>query len=175
MTPRTWLRSFVLALAAVLITNPLAAQIIDDSPPTRARRGPFYAEPSKGKTQVFEVLGQNKARLVWEKPGWEYTSYLSDDGEYLVSGEYARGYLPKNYTPDLVILKFYHRSTLLRSVRLSELVDLKSVRHEMWGICRDFLPGNQFEVFTFESYLIFDGTTGKLLKKLPSRGVPNID
>jgi hypothetical protein len=175
MTVRTCLRTIALVAAALLVATPSAARILyDDAPPTGSRNGRFYAEPKKGNTQVFEVLGPNKSRLVWEKPGWEYQSYLSNDGEYLVSGKYCRGSIPRGFTPDSVILEFYHRKTLLRSVRLSDLVDVKKLRH-MWGICGDFLPGNRFEIFTFENYLIFDGTTGKLLEKLPSRGVPNID
>jgi hypothetical protein len=177
MTVRICLRTFVLVAAALLVAGPSAARILyDDAPPTSSRNGRFYAEPGKEwNTQVFELLGPKKSRLVWEKPGWEYQSYLSNDGEYLVWGKYCRGYLPAKYTPDLVVLTFYHRSTLVRDVRLSDLVDVGKVTERMWGVCRDFLPGNRFEIFTYEHYLIFDGTTGKLLQKLPGRGVPNID
>lgn len=177
MRSRTRCRAFLLMLPALIATHPLAARIrYDDEPATGSRNGRFYAEPTRQlNTQVFEVLGKGKSRLVWEKPGWEYESYLSNDGEYLVEGRYCRGSLPPDDSPDGVVLSFYHRSTLLRSVRLSELVDVKKLKYKIWGICRDFLPGNEFEIFTFQNYLIFDGTTGKLLKKLPSRGVPNID
>jgi hypothetical protein len=176
-TAGIYVRALVLILGALFATNPVAARILyDDSPPTGSRNGRFYAEPSKEwNTQVFEVLGPTKSRLVWEKPGWEYESYLSNDGEYLVSGRYCRGTLPRGFTPDLIILNFYRRSTLLRAVRLSDLVDVKKLKYKMWGVCKDFLPGNRFEIFTYEHYLVFDGTTGKLLEKLPGRGVPNID
>jgi hypothetical protein len=176
MKPGSCFRAPILAAAVLLVASPLAARItLDDSPPTRARNGPFVARPNQGKTQVFEIVGRNKSRRVWEKPGWEYESYLSDDGEYLVSGKYCRGSLPETLTPDPIILTFYRRDILLRSVRLSELVDVKTLKYDMWGICRDFLPGNRFEIFTFQNYLIYDGTTGKLVQRLPGRGVPNID
>jgi hypothetical protein len=177
MTSSIRLRTFVLVVAALPVANPLEARILyDDSPPTSSKNGRFYAEPSKQwNTQVFEVLGPDKSRLVWEKPGWEYESYVSNDGEYLASGEYCRGHLPAKYTPDLVIFTFYHRGAVVRAVRLSDLVDVKKLKYQMWGVCRDFLPGNRFEIFTSQNYLIFDGTTGKLLERLPGRGVPNID
>jgi hypothetical protein len=177
MMPRHRFRAFLLAVPALLVAGPLAARILyDGTPAVVSKNGRFYAEPSKQwNTQVFEILGKNKTRLVWEKPDWEYESYLSNDGEYFVSGKYCRGYLPAKYTADLVVLSFYRRSNLVRDIRLSDLVDVKKVTERMWGICRDFLPGNRFEIFTYEHYLIFDGTTGKLLERLPGRGVPNID
>jgi hypothetical protein len=154
--------------------------LLDDEPGAASNNGQFYANPDRKRTstQVFRWLGQKKDPMIWEKAGWSDATFLSDDGEYLVAGDYCERTLPRRYTLDQVIATFYHRATPVRSVRLRDLiVDPKKVKQGLWGQCMGFIkgPGNRFAIDTWEyRHLVFDGTTGALVEVLPGGPIPNI-
>ena len=55
-------------------------------------------------------------------PGWNPVSFLADDGEYLVTGYEGNNLLKHKHTADEVMLAFYRRGTLIKSVRLGEVI-----------------------------------------------------
>ena len=161
-----------------------ARRLYEGSPAASAPNGPYYADPGpSGKTtQVFRALPSKKPEMIWEKPGWLEATFVSDDGEYLVAGEFCERNLPPKYDPDLVIATFYRRSAVVGTVRVRDIIrDPKQLKRGYrntlsWGRCIDFLPGNRFVIDTWElRQYTFDVTTGKLLETIPIRGIPNID
>jgi hypothetical protein len=161
-----------------------ARLIRGDEPSAQSNNGRFFAEPGaagrgpKGSTEVFRVLGPKKSEKIWEKPGWFPETFLSDDGEYLVSGDNCSGVLPRPHTMDAEIASFFRRGTPVRVVRLRDVIlDPKRLRGSMWGLCRGFLgDGHRFAIDTWEfRRLVFDVATGKLLETLPIKDIPNVD
>jgi hypothetical protein len=178
-------RRAVAPVVAVFVMSGVAhaRRYYEGSPAAGSRNGHYYADPGPNRktTQVFRSLPSKKPEMIWEKPGWLDATFVSDDGEYLVSGEFCEEYLPPKYDPDLVIATFYRRSIVIGSVRVRDIIrDPKGLKRGYgglrWGQCIDFLPGNRFVIDTWElRQYTFDATTGKLLETVPIRGIPNID
>jgi len=181
--PSHWGMAALLLLCASNRTA-YARLLFEGEPGARSPNGHYYANPGPKEktTQVFRRLPGKKPEMIWEKPGWLEATFVSDDGEYLVSGEFCERNLPPKYDPDLVIATFYRRSTVIGSVRARDII-LEPKRLErgyrkrlFWGRCIDFLPGNRFVIDTWElRQYTFDATTGKLLETVPIGGIPMID
>jgi hypothetical protein len=178
-----WRMAALLFLFA-LSTTAHARLLFEGEPGARSPNGHCYADPGqKAKTtQVFRRIPGKKPEMIWEKPGWLEATFISDDGEYLVSGEFCETTLPPKYDPDLVIATFYRRSTVIGFVRARDIIlDPKRLergyrRRLFWGRCIDFLPGNRFAIDTWEMrQYIYDVTTGKLVQTVPIGGIPDID
>ena len=180
-------RCVVAPIVAVFVIGGVAhaRRLYEGSPAAGSRNGHYYADPGPNRktTQVFRSLPSKKPEMIWEKPGWLDATFVSDDGEYLVSGEFCEDYLPRKFDPDLVIATFYRRSTVIGSVRVRDIIsDPKTLKRSYrgnlrWGQCIDFLRGsNRFVIDTWElREYTFDATTGKLLETVPIRGIPMID
>ena len=171
----------VASLLALLADSAFGGRLLlDDEPGASSNNGSFYANPGRKRTstQVFRSLGPNQGQLIWEKPGWSDATFLSDDGQYLVAGDYCERTLPRKYTPDQVIATFHHRDKPIRSIRIRDLIlDVGKIRAGMWGQCMGFIKGqgNRFAIDTWEyRHLVFDGMTGSLVEVLPGEPIPNI-
>jgi hypothetical protein len=174
------------AVVAMFVVSGVAhaRRLYEGSPAAGSPNGHYYADPGPNRktTQVFRSLPSKKPEMIWEKPGWLDATFVSNDGEYLVSGEFCEDSLPPKYDPDLVIATFYHRSAVVGMVRVRDIIlDPKRLKRGYrgrlsWGRCIDFLPGNRFVIDTWElRQYTYDATTGKLLETVPIRGIPNID
>ena len=173
-------RSAALVLACLFAGHAAWADspILDDGPiEVHSRNRLFVARPGpkEKSTRVYrEVLGA-PPEFLWEMPGWENKSYLSNDGEFLVVGYQGGSDLPLEGGPDEVMLKFFKGGHLLGQVRLRDLVRdpskmRKSVSHKFWGKYAGFVGPTRFAVDTFEvRRLVFDVTTGKQVADQPSQ------
>jgi hypothetical protein len=185
-------RSAVLVLACLLAGTSVWADapILDDGTiEVHSRNRLFVARPGpkEKSTRVYRELLGAPPEFLWQMPGWENNSYLSNDGEYLVVGYRGGSLLPFEGGPDEVMLKFVKTGHLLGQVRLGDLVRdpgkmRKSVSHKFWGNYAGFISPTLFAVDTFEvRRLVFDVTTGKRVADQPSedpevkrRAVPQI-
>lgn len=137
------------------------------------------AGPKKRSTIVFHRLapGSKETEKIWEMPGWDMWSYLSDDGDYVVRcGVDPAGPRTKPTDPMVSIFK---RGTLIKGIRLDEIVTGPSPfwhtrRWLAWGHCKGFVGLHDYSLVTLESRrLIYDVTTGKLVENvLVDRGKP---
>jgi hypothetical protein len=143
----------------------------DDRIESRNRR--FLALPTKNKTETIVYDRSAKQREIWRMPGWDEFGSLSDDGDYLVRWNPHSDLIDLDYKPDLTILAFYKRGTLIRKVPLSELVrDFRSlqrtVSHYVWGRYLGFSTLHRYDVRTVEGRLIsYDVTSGRPVSNLP--------
>jgi hypothetical protein len=164
-------------LAACLVaTWPARAFVLDGDSPISSANKRFYAAPGPGgkSTLVFERIGPKRTKKIWEKPDWTHVTFLSDDGEYMVTGYEGNNLLRHRHAPDEVMLEFYRRGTLLRSIRLNQIIQSHG-RLEVadsgvfWGFYEGFLSMHRFAVDTIEQRrLIYDVTTGSLVQVVPS-------
>ena len=154
---------------------------VANSPPFIAGDGPerietrsqkFFAEPSSdGKSLVVYRRTQAAPMAIWRRPGWVDNGFLSDDGEYLVTGWYRSNLLDPDYAREMTMLVFYRREQLIASVSLGELIrDMKSLEstdsYPEWGAYDGFVAEHTFCVRTVEGRtLFFDVTTGKLVRE----------
>jgi hypothetical protein len=129
----------------------------------------FYAflDADQKKTTVFEVRKAAPSIRLWEMPGWFRVAVLSDDGEHLVVGFEGINLLPLDYHQDQVMLWFYRRGKLLRTVTLGQLVKdfgrlQRTASHYYWGRYLGFDGKNRYLVATVEGRTIaFDAATGQ--------------
>jgi hypothetical protein len=167
-------RRFTVAFlaACLLIALPVRALILDgDSPISSANKRFYAARGPRGKsTLVFRQVGPKEAEKIWEKADWTHVAFLSNDGEYLVTGYEGNNLLRHRHAPDVVMLQFYRRGTLLRSIKLNEIIvsrDRLDVTDSgvFWGFYEGFLTLHRFAVDTVEERrLIYDVTTGALVQ-----------
>jgi hypothetical protein len=150
----------------------------DCEEPIVADYGQFFALPGPtGKTtQVYRWVWPSRADKIWEAPGWEGcgNAHLSEDGEYLVIGDGRGGHIDRDYEWDQVMLRFYHRDTLIRAVPLREVLsDPKKVSfadcNSVWAISMSFIGAHRFALDTADDRrLIYDVTTGALTEATSS-------
>lgn len=174
-----WRAFTVVALVGVLSTGGVvqALPILDCDGPASSSNDEFFAvQAQKGKTtEVYRWVWPTRTEKIWEKPGWGCDSFLSDDGEYLVVGDSEGGQLSRNYNLDRVMLTFYRRDTVIRTVSLREIMldvqknALWSDCSSLWGGYAGFVGGQRFAVDTVEGRrLVYDFTTGTRIEILPS-------
>jgi hypothetical protein len=137
-----------------------------------SRNGFFCAvmEPDTKLTTVYRRRAGGVNETLWSMAGWYRVAFLSNDGEYLVTGYDGVNLLPLDYKKDEVMLSFYDRGKLIRHVRLNEMISdfsklEKTVSHYQWG---HYLGLNQDDHLTVEladkSWLLFNVKSGKVVK-----------
>jgi hypothetical protein len=133
----------------------------------KSRNGRFEARVSvsPAETRVYQIGSPDK--LLWRKPGFHRHVYLSDDGRHLVAAYDGHNLIPLNYSPDLVLITFFDRSSPIRRVTLSEILpDLSRLRrtmsHYSWGSFGTLDESGHFVVTTVDNRVLrFDLATGK--------------
>ncbi len=142
----------------------LGLRLAADAPPEapadktiRSLNGKFQAflDAGRKQTTVFEVRKGAPPVRLWSMPGWFRVAALSDDGDHLVVGFDGNNLLPLDYRKDEAMLRFYERGKLLRTVRLSELIQdysklQRTVSHYAWGHYIGFDRNNRFLLDTVE-------------------------
>jgi hypothetical protein len=150
--------------------------ILDGDLPIDSKNKRFQALPGPGDTStvVRRRLGPKTTEKVWAKPGWNPVAFLSDDGEYLVTGYEGNNLLNHKHAPDEVMLTFFRRGAVIGSIRLNEIIlDEKHLEVTdsgvFWGFYEGFLASHRLAVDTVEQRrLVYDVTTGALVQVVPS-------
>jgi hypothetical protein len=147
------------------------APLIDAADRFTSKDGRVFAVPGpKRKTTiVFRKRPGKPPEKLWDMPGWPYAAFLTDDGEFMAVADPRASILPRDYKPDQTVVSFFKRSTLIKAVRLDEvLVDAKSMGSPSesgytWGWLTGLIASHSFALDTVENRrLVFDVTTGKL-------------
>jgi hypothetical protein len=141
-----------------------------------AAKRAFFAAPSRDHHSTvvyYRVARGKKPEPIWTMPGWYSVAWLSDDGDYLVTGYPGNNLLELDHKPNEVMLSFYRRGVAVGTIRLDAILEnqarmRKSVSHYGWGHFLGFVAPHQFAVTTIEDReLVYDVTTGKQLSANP--------
>ena len=170
-----------------------AARAGEPLPPPEAKavcsqNGFFCAvmDPEQKVTTVVRRRAGGVSQPLWSMDGWFRVAYVSNDGEYLVTGYDGVNLLPLKYKKDQVMISFYDRGRLIGQVRLNEMISdfsklekvasrdtalatarggSQTVSHYRWG---DYMGLNSEDHLTVEladkTWLLFDVRTGKMIK-----------
>lgn len=163
----------IVAAIVGAISGPGSAQslIYDSGPvPSANKRYVAVQGADQRSTVVFKKVGQKGREKLWEIPVWSPALYLADDGEYLVLGYEGGNLLSHGYRLDQVMVSFYRRATLIRSLSLKDVI--LDPRHlevsdsgVQWGFFVGLIGPTKFALDTVERRrLIFDIATGALLQ-----------
>ena len=111
----------------------------------------------------------------WRIPRWFRVLYASDDPDLLVTGHDGISLVSAEAPAAVEILDFWRRGKLVRTYKLGELVDVRSLRptasHLYWGDYQGFDTDGLFRVSTVEGkVLVFAPTTGKLVRQQRATG-----
>ena len=92
------------------------------------------SDPEKG-TWVLDNATKQKR---WSMAGWYRRIFVSNDGNYVVTGYNGINLIPLSYTDNLVLFTFWERGKEIRKVTLKEIVPDKSIllrtaSHYLWG------------------------------------------
>jgi len=128
------------------------------------------SDPQSKVTTVYRRRAGGVKEALWSMSGYFPVIFLSNDGEYIVTGFSAGGVLPLNYKPTQVLLSFFDRGRLINEVRLNELVrDLSKMPKVSdqyhWGGYLGLNADDHFTVQIFDqSWALFDAKTGQPIK-----------
>jgi len=162
----------VLTIVVALAGNGSAQPILYDDGPVASANKRYFAVlgSDQQSTVVFKRLSRKKREKLWEAPVWSPATYLADDGDHLVIGYEGGNLLSHQYRFDQVMVSFYRRETLIRSVSLNEIIlDRRHLEASdsgvQWGFFVGLIGPTKFALDTVERRrLIFDIATGKLLQ-----------
>ena len=139
-----------------------------------SRNGKFAAEFDwkAKKTTIYARKNATRQAKLWQMNGWHLNAFLADNGRNLIVFHAGANLLNLNYQPDDVMIKFYDRGTLLRQVRLNQIIAnptpdkfRRTVSHYNW-LESYGLEGDKFIINTLQKKrLVFDIKTGKSLRK----------
>jgi hypothetical protein len=131
-----------------------------------------YADAvNKTTTAYTRIKGKNTK--LWTINGWYRVAELASDCEHFVTGFERVNLLPEDYRPEIIMLSFYCKETLIRQVSLKELVkDLskleKTSSHWSWGYYMGLERGMYYRVKTVDrGEIVFDMKTGLPIPNKP--------
>lgn len=176
----------VLIVVTVILTAPGlagASPIIFDDGPIDSANHRFFAAPGPDRrsTVVFKRVGKREKERLWEAPTWSPAEYLTNDGEYLVTGYAGSNLLEHHYDLDEAMVSFYRRGTLINTVRLREIIrDTKHLEPSddgvQWGFFVGLIGPTRFALDTVEHrrfiYDVTNGTVVDVKSTPPSSMVP---
>src|SRR3989338_4557607 len=79
-------------------------------------------DPEQKVTTVVRRRAGGVSQPLWSMDGWFRVAFVSNDGEYLVTGYDGGNLLPLKYKKDQVMISFYDRGRLIGQVRLNEMI-----------------------------------------------------
>lgn len=127
------------------------------------------SDPATMETTIYSLAPDGSRQEHWVMPGWFRVLYVADDGEHVVTGYNGVNLLPIDYDPEEVLVSFYDRGRLLRSLTLRALVpDLsklqRTISHVYWGHYLGFDADGYFVVELVDGRTMrFDVTTGEVI------------
>ncbi len=128
-------------------------------------------EPRQMITTVYRIDAGDKRTKVWAMFGWFRVADLANDGNHLVVGHPGINLIPLDFAMDDIMIYFFCRGELIRTVSLSELVPDKAAMrrtasHFLWGSYLGLDAQDHYTVKTVEERVIsFDVKTGKALEQ----------
>jgi len=162
------------AIGVLPVTGRADAPLIEDRDPRiDSANGRFFAVPGPEKKSalVFRRDGPDGRVKLWEMKGWPYAGYLDDDGESFAVGDWDVHVLKRGYRGDEVIVSFYRRGELIKSLRVADILrrpknlGSPSEGGYHWGTWVGFVGLHRFALDTAEGRrLIYDVTTGSLVE-----------
>jgi hypothetical protein len=102
----------------------------------------------------------------WSLPNWYRWIFVSNDGNYLVTGYDGMNLIPTAYADDLVILTFWNKGKEMRKVTLEEIAPQRSmlertISHYYWGDIEGINENKKLIINRSDGKtLIYDVTTG---------------
>ena len=127
-------------------------------------------DPEQKVTTVVRRRAGGVSQPLWSMDGWFRVAFVSNDGEYLVTGYDGGNLLPLKYKKDQVMISFYDRGRLIGQVRLNEMIsDFSKLErvdtHYRWGDCLGLNSEDHLTVeLADKTWLLFDIKTGKVIK-----------
>lgn len=127
-------------------------------------------DPEQKVTTVVRRRAGGVSQPLWSMDGWFRVAYVSNDGEYLVTGYDGVNLLPLNYKRNQVMISFYDRGKLIRQVRLNEMISdfsklEKVASHYRWGECLGLNSEDHLTVeLVDKTWLMFDIKTGQIIR-----------
>lgn len=124
-----------------------------------------YEDAANKTTTAYKRINGKNTKL-WAINGWYRVAAIASDCEHFVTGYEGVNLLPEDYSPDMVMLSFYSKGSLIRQVPLKELVkDLskleKTVSHWSWGHYIGLERGSYYRVKTVDrGEVVYDMKTG---------------
>jgi hypothetical protein len=150
----------------------------DDGERVYSRNRRSFAEPSPDySATVIHRSEKPRDAELYRLPGWNPTTFVSDDSDYVVVGYPGGNLLELKATIDETMLRFYRRTTLIKIVKLRELIDHieslpRSPSHYVWGTYQGFIEPRRFALETSEGRrMTFDVTTGMVSSVESRKGV----
>ena len=128
-------------------------------------------DPRKMTTTVYRAGAGEQRTKLWAMYGWFRVAHLANDGESLIAGHPGVNLLPTDVQMDDVLIYFFRRGELTRTVALKELVpDLstlkKTASHLLWGNYLGLDAQGRYVVETVDGRkLIFDVRTGRQISR----------
>jgi hypothetical protein len=134
--------------------------------------------PQKNLIVVYEVewrgnIGRRK--MLWTMENRSPGVWLSNDGEHIVVEDEGKGIVPPNAGEDWVAFSFFERGTLIRQVKLNELIVgpsrvPKEDSPHRWGSSLGLNAAGHFVVETTDKKkIVFNVQSGDLVQWKPQR------
>lgn len=109
-----------------------------------------------GKIKVYSKTDERtyavrKKTVLWTIGRYVKYGYVNDDGKYFVAVYGGGNLVPTDAGDELVLLTFYRDGTVIKEVKLSEIIDDKSqlvatTSHSYWGDPVGFGKSHTFKV-----------------------------
>lgn len=117
-----------------------------------------------GKIKVYSKTDERtyavrKKTVLWTIGRYVKYGYVSDDGRYFVAVYGGGNLVPTDAGDELVLLTFYRAGTVIKKVKLSEIIDDKSqlvgtTSHSYWGDPVGFGKSHNFKVKRIDGKII---------------------
>ncbi len=97
-----------------------------------------YSDPEAVETTVYSISEDFQKTQLYKFDGWFRHPFLSTDGRHFVAAYDGLNLIPKDYSPDMVMISIFEEGKLVREVKLKELFrSLESLEetasHYNWG------------------------------------------
>ena len=145
MKPKDSLFAWLFLANALIVSNVVRADAPLPAPANRtilSRNGKFQAEFDwhTKKTTIYARQNATRKTKLWQMNGWHRNAFLADNGRNLIVFYAGANLLNLSYKPDDVVITFYDRGTLLRQVRLNQIIPSptpnkfrRTVSHYNWS------------------------------------------
>jgi len=130
---------------------------------SRSRRHSAFLDFPARQVAVFESRKGARSRL-WSIPGWSPVAAIADVGPTLALGHPGNNLLPLDVNENTVIISLYRDGSLVREVRLAEILPIarlrRTISHVEWGTHVGFDANGRYVVETEDKRILAFGTTG---------------
>jgi hypothetical protein len=124
-------------------------------------------DPRSMTTTVYRAGPGTQRTKIWAMYGWFRVAHLANDGDHFVAGHPGINLLPLDVQMDDVLIYFFRRGELIRTVLLRDLVPRqdrlkKTASHYLWGSYLGLDAQGRYVVETVDKRkLVFDVRSGR--------------